>query len=86
MNEGKVKQCCRAFRNGRTNVHDKERIGRPSIQTDEIVFQGDHKLRSDRRLTISALADEFPLLGRTIALQLSPLSTGLNLRRRASMK
>ncbi|KAL4119599.1 hypothetical protein QTP88_012398 [Uroleucon formosanum] len=65
MCEGKVRQWCRDFKNGRTNVHDEERSGRPSVQTDEIVSLVDQKLRSDHRLTISALADEFPNLGRT---------------------
>lgn len=65
MSEGKVRQWCRNFKNGRTNVHDEKRSGRPSIQTDEIVSQVDQTLRSDRRLTISGLADKFPQLGRT---------------------
>jgi [histone H3]-lysine36 N-dimethyltransferase SETMAR len=65
MSEGKVRQWCRDFKTGRTNVHDEERSGRPSMQTDEIVSLVDQKLRCDRRLTISALADEFPHLGRT---------------------
>ncbi|KAH1021597.1 hypothetical protein HUJ04_011091, partial [Dendroctonus ponderosae] len=34
MSGGKVRQCCRDFKNGRANVHDEERSG---IQTDEIV-------------------------------------------------
>ncbi|KAL4113476.1 hypothetical protein QTP88_017091 [Uroleucon formosanum] len=58
MCEGKVRQWCRDFKNGRTNVHDKGRSGRPSVQTDEIVSLVYQKLRSDPRLTISALADE----------------------------
>jgi len=65
MSEGKVRQWCRDFKNGRTNVHDGERSGRPIIQTDEIVQQVDQELRSDRRSTINALAVKFPLVGRT---------------------
>lgn len=38
----------------------KSRVAGPSIQTDEIVFQEDQKLRSNHRLTISSiLAEEF---------------------------
>ncbi|KAL4127342.1 hypothetical protein QTP88_011517 [Uroleucon formosanum] len=58
MCEGKVRQWCRDFKNGRTNVHVEERSGRPSVQTDEIVSLVDQKLRSDRRLMISAVTDE----------------------------
>lgn len=43
-------------------VHYEKRSGRPSIQTDEIVFQVYQKLPSD---LICALVDEFPLLRRT---------------------
>lgn len=65
MSEGKVRKWCRDFQNGRTNVHDEERSGRPSIQTDDIVDQVNQKLRCDRRLTISALANELPHVART---------------------
>lgn len=37
MSEGKVRQWCREFREGRSNVHDDERSGRPSVQTDDLV-------------------------------------------------
>ena len=37
MGEGKVRQWCREFKSGRTNVHDEERSGRPSVQTDDFV-------------------------------------------------
>lgn len=47
-------------------MHDEERNGRLSEQTDEIVSQVNQKLRSNRRLTVSAMADEFPHLRRTI--------------------
>ncbi|XP_025412441.1 protein GVQW3-like [Sipha flava] len=66
MSEGKIRQWYRDFKNERTNVLDEERSGRPSRQTDEIVSLVDQKLRSDRRLTISALSDEFLNLRRTI--------------------
>jgi transposase len=66
MSEKKVRQWCRDFKNGRINVHDEERSGKPSRQTEEIVSLVDQKLQSNRRLTISALAYEFPNLERTI--------------------
>lgn len=65
MSEEKVRKWYRDFKNERTNVHDEGWSGRPSKQIDEIVSQVDEKRRSDRRLTISALTDEFTHLGRT---------------------
>jgi len=76
MSAGMVRKWCVMFKNGRTNVHDEERSGRPSIQTDEIVSEVDQKLRSDRRLTISALAEEFPTLGRTTVYKIVTESLG----------
>jgi hypothetical protein len=34
MSEGTVRQWCRMFKDGRTNVHDEERGGRPSAVSD----------------------------------------------------
>jgi hypothetical protein len=31
MSEGTVRQWCRMFKDGRTNVHDEERSGQPAI-------------------------------------------------------
>jgi hypothetical protein len=44
MSEEKVRQWCYDFKNGRTNVRDEERSGRPSRQTDEIVSLVEQKL------------------------------------------
>jgi hypothetical protein len=78
MSEGKVRQRCRDFKNERTNVHDEERSGRPSRQTDEIISLVNQKLRSVRRLTISALANESPNLGRTTVYTIVTEKLGYN--------
>jgi hypothetical protein len=36
MSEGTVRQTCRMFKDGWTNVHDEERSGRPSVVSDDI--------------------------------------------------
>ena len=36
MSEGGVMQWCIMFKNGRTNVHEEERSGRPTTVTDEL--------------------------------------------------
>ncbi|GFU91962.1 uncharacterized protein TNCV_3765871 [Trichonephila clavipes] len=55
--------CCSV--DGRENVHDEPRSGRPSVITDDLVNTVDEKIREDRRFTISTLALEFPNVGRT---------------------
>lgn len=42
----------------RTNMHNEERSGRSSVQTDKNVLQIDQKLYFDRRLTSSSHDDE----------------------------
>jgi hypothetical protein len=37
MSEGTERQWCRMFEDGRTNVHDEERSGRPSVMSDDLV-------------------------------------------------
>ena len=36
MNRGNVRKWCRLFKEGRTNVHDEERSGRPSLVPDGV--------------------------------------------------
>jgi len=45
MSEGGVRQWCIMFKNGRTNVHDEERSGRPTIVTDELVAKINEKIQ-----------------------------------------
>jgi transposase len=44
MNEGTIRQWCRRFKDGRTDVHDVERSGRPSVMTDDIVQRVDQQI------------------------------------------
>jgi transposase len=37
MSEGTVRQWCGMFKDGRTNVHDEEGSGRPSVVRDDLV-------------------------------------------------
>ena len=49
----------RRFKEGREEVEDDHRSGRPSTsRTDENVEHGRQKARSDRRLTVTMIADE----------------------------
>ncbi|GBM89515.1 hypothetical protein AVEN_15320-1 [Araneus ventricosus] len=57
MSEGMVRKWVRASKNGRTNVHDEERSGRPSVITEDLAHKADGKLRENRRFMISSSSD-----------------------------
>ena len=97
MSDSKVRKWVRAFKDGRENVHDEPRSGRPSVITEDLVNAVDEKVREDRRFTISTLALEFPNVSRTTLHKIvsenlpqmtrlkKQLSTGYPHRRRTSM-
>lgn len=66
ITEGGVRQWCIRFKSGRTNVHDEERSGRPSIVTDELVAKVDEKIQESRRLTMTELSFSFPQISRSL--------------------
>jgi len=45
MNGGNVRKWCRLFKEGRTNVHDEEPSGRPSLVTDGLTEGVNAKIR-----------------------------------------
>lgn len=65
MSDSKVRKWVRAFNDGRENVHDEPRSGRPSIITEDLIKAVEEKIYENRRFTISSLALEFPNVGRT---------------------
>jgi [histone H3]-lysine36 N-dimethyltransferase SETMAR len=66
ITEGGVRQWCIRFKDGRTNVHDEGKSGRPSIVTDELVENVNAKVRENRRFTITELSLCFPQISRTL--------------------
>ena len=53
-----MREWCRKFRDGRTDVHDECGQERRSIVTDELVQKFDQSLRGKRCFTISELSEE----------------------------
>ena len=51
MDVKNVRKWCREFTAGRTEIHDEERSGRPSI-SDETVAKVEQIMRQDRRITL----------------------------------
>lgn len=82
MSEGKVRQWVREFKNGRQNVHDEERSGRPSVITDDLVAAVETKVREDRRFTISTLSLQFPQVSRSVLYKI--VSEKLNFKKLCS--
>jgi hypothetical protein len=65
MCEGTVRQWCRMFKDGRTNVHDEERSSRPSAVSYDLVQSVGQKICEKQRFTISELLCEFPQISCT---------------------
>jgi transposase len=49
MSDGMVRRWCRMFSEVRTNVHDEDRSGRPSLVTADLLDQVNEKIRENRR-------------------------------------
>jgi hypothetical protein len=66
MREGTVRQWCRMFKDGRTNVYNEDWSGWPSVVSDELVQSVEQKICERQRFTISELLCEFPHTSRTV--------------------
>ena len=53
MNAASVRKWCTVFMNGRTDVHDAERSGRPSVITDTLKEKVNRIIRENRHFTMS---------------------------------
>ncbi|GBM93947.1 hypothetical protein AVEN_66608-1 [Araneus ventricosus] len=67
MTDGMVRKWVRQFNDGRTNVHDGARSGRPFVVDDGLVAKVNEKIRKNKRFTIRMLCDEFPQISKTVA-------------------
>jgi len=72
------------FNEGRENVHDGARSGRPSLVNDDLVRKVNGREYDDRRFTISDLSLHFPQISRTILYDIA--SSHLGRRRLHSMR
>jgi len=54
------------FRNGRTDVHDVERSGRPSVITDALRQKVNRIIRENRHFTISEVYEQCPEVSHTV--------------------
>jgi len=66
MSDGMVRKCVQMFNEGRENVHNEVRSGRPSLVNDDFVRKVNERVRDDRYFTISDLSLHFPQISRTL--------------------
>jgi len=76
MSDGMVRKLVRMFSEGRENVHDEARNGRPSLVNDDLVRKGNERVRDDRRFTISDLSLHFPQISRTLLYEIVSSHSG----------
>jgi len=84
MSDGMVRKWFRMFIEGRENVHDEARSGRPSLVNDNLLRKFNERVREDRRFTIFNLSLHFPQIPRTLLYGI--VSSHLGLRRPHSMR
>jgi len=84
MSDGMVRKWVRMFNEGRENVHDEARSGRPSLVNDDLVRRVNERVHDDRRFTISDLSLQFPQITRTLFYDI--VSSHLDRRRPHSMR
>ena len=60
MSDGMVRKWVWIFNDGRENVHDEARSGRPSLVNDDLVHKVNERVCEDRYFTISDLSLHFP--------------------------
>jgi hypothetical protein len=60
MNRQNVRKWCREFHEGRTEVHDEQRSGRPSLISDDLLQKIEGEIRANRRGTIRELHHFIP--------------------------
>jgi transposase len=65
MNMQNVTKWCREFSEGRTDVHDEQRSGRPSLISYKLLQEIEGEIRGNRRVTIRELHCIIPKVSKT---------------------
>ena len=68
MNWQNVTKWCREFSEGRTDVHDEQRSGRPSLISDDLLQEIEGEILANRHVTIRELHHVFPETSRIVVL------------------
>jgi len=70
MSAASIRKWCTMFRNGRTDVHDVERSGRPSVITDALKEKVNRFIRENRHFTIGEVYEQCPEVYRTVVYEI----------------
>jgi hypothetical protein len=66
MFDSMVRRWVRHFNEGRENVHDDSRSGRPSVVNEDLARAVEEKIQENRRFTILSLSLHFPQISRSL--------------------
>ena len=70
MKAAGVRKWCTMFRNGRTDVHEAERSGRPSVITETLKQKVNGIIRENRYFTISEVYEQRREVSRTVVYEI----------------
>jgi transposase len=65
MNRENVMKWCREFSERRTDVHDEQRRGKPSLISDDLLQETEGEIRANRRVTVRELRHIIPEVSKT---------------------
>jgi len=66
INRQNVTKWCREFSEGRTDVHDEQRSGRPSLISDDLLREIEGEIRTNQSMTVRELHHIIPKVSKTI--------------------
>lgn len=69
-NDGDVCKWCGLFNEGRTNIHDEERSGWPTVTTQNLTQKFDDQIHQNRTFTIDKLHQKFLQFSRSVIYQI----------------
>ncbi|GFW49403.1 histone-lysine N-methyltransferase SETMAR [Trichonephila clavipes] len=61
-----MRQWIRVFKDGRTNIHEESRSGRPSVVSADLIKETNKKIRLLRNFPIPQLSGHFPNISQTV--------------------
>ena len=70
MNAASVRKWCIMITNGRKDVHDAEKSGRPAVITDALKEKVNRIIRENRHFTISEVHEKCPEVSRALVYQI----------------
>ncbi|GFX03568.1 uncharacterized protein TNCV_4751531 [Trichonephila clavipes] len=76
MNGQNVTKWCRHFSEGRTDVHDEQRTGRPSVISDALLERTEQAIRANRCLRLKEMHQVIPEVSMTTLYEVVTVNLG----------